>query len=45
MVEKRKKRKSFDVSYEEKILPASLIDATRQVSDFEKKELKPARRT
>lgn len=40
MVEKRKKRKSFDVSYEEKILPASLIDATRQVSDFEKKELK-----
>jgi ParB family chromosome partitioning protein len=39
-MKKGKERKRFDVSYDERSVPASLIDPTRLVNDFEKKELK-----
>ena len=39
-MKKGKERKRFDVSYDERSVPASLIDPKRLVNDFEKKELK-----
>ena len=39
-MKKVKARKNFDVRYDERNVPASLIDPTRAVNDFEKKELK-----
>lgn len=39
-MKKVKARKNFDVRYDERNVPASLIDPTRAVNDFEKKDLK-----
>ena len=39
-MKKVKERKHFDVRYEERSVPASLIDPTRAVNDFEKRQLK-----
>lgn len=39
-MKKTKKRKSFDVSYEKRTMPLSLIDAETSADQFDKKELK-----
>ena len=39
-MKKTKKRKSFDVSYEKRTMPLSLIDAETSTDQFDKKELK-----
>ncbi len=40
MAEKTKRRKAFDVGYEEKTVPTSFVDSDREITDFDKKELK-----
>ena len=40
MNKKTKKRKAFDVGYEEKVIPTSLMDSSKEMGDFDKKELK-----
>ncbi len=39
-MKKTKTKKNFDVRYEEKRVPASFIEPTRAVNDFDKKDLK-----